>query len=184
MTEPRVRHMTQTRSQLESFGKLLTDHQSRLYAFVFTLVADAHLAYDALQETNRVLWENASEFDPEQPFLPWAFAVARNQVRTARQTRARSRLAFDEDVVERLADRATERAEQHGYRQIALAECLQAMSPKQRDLVTRRYQDGESVQDMAKALGRTASSLGVTMHRVRKALAICIDGALQRGVEA
>ncbi len=176
--------MTRSKVQPTSLSSLLAEHQSRLYAFVFTLVGDAHQAHDVLQETNRVLLETVEQFDSERAFLPWAFTVAKNQVRTARQSKARSRLAFDEDVVARLADRASERAEQHDSRLIALAKCLETLQPQQRELVTRRYQGGESVQSIASELGRTAQSLAVTLHRVRQALASCIQGSLEKGAQA
>ncbi len=175
--------MTETHAKTEAFGRLLTEHQAKLYACVIAMVADAHLAHDLLQETNRVLWENATTFDMERPFLPWAFAVARNQVRSDRKAKARSRLAFDDDVVERLADRVLSRSSSMEPRQIALAECLQELQPKQRDLVDRRYQQGETLQEVAESLGRTASSLGVTMHRVRKTLATCIEATIERRTE-
>jgi len=175
--------MTSAYPQPESIGGLLAEHQSRLYAFVFTLVGDAHLAHDVLQETNRVLLETSERFDGAREFLPWALTVAKNQVRTARQGKARGRISFDEDVIARLADRAVERAEQQDSRLIALASCLESLHPKQRELITRRYEEGESVQAIASALGRTASSLAVTLHRVRRTLATCIEGALEGGTK-
>ena len=45
----------------ESFAKLVAQHQSRLWAFVFSIVAEPHLAADVFQETNRVLWEKAAQ---------------------------------------------------------------------------------------------------------------------------
>ena len=94
-----------------AFARLLTDSQAKLYAFVFAQVPDAHQAHDVFQETNRVLWEQAASFDHAREFLPWAFAVARNQIRAARQKARRDRLAFDDDTVARIADRMSTRAQ-------------------------------------------------------------------------
>lgn len=159
----------------EAFAQLLTRHQSRLYAFVFSNVSDAQLAHDVFQDTNRVLWEKADEFDHSRDFMPWAFAIARVQARAARQRLGRDRLAFDEDVVTQLVDRAEELAERHDDRQVALAQCLQRLAPQQRTLVEQRYREGQSVQDIATASSRRPNVIAVALHRVRRALARCIE---------
>ncbi len=176
--------MSPNQPQFERFARLLTEHQSRLYAFVYTLVGDADTARDVLQETNRVLWMEADSFDLDRGFLPWAFAIARNQVRSQRKRSSRSRLEFDEDVVAQLADRAQAETEQHGDKLTALASCLGKLSLEQRDMIQRRYQRAESVQDIAASLNRTAGSLAVTFHRLRGVLARCIEEALTRGSQA
>ncbi|MCA8941665.1 MAG: sigma-70 family RNA polymerase sigma factor, partial [Planctomycetes bacterium] len=114
----------------------------------------------------------------DREFLPWAFAIARNQARAARQARQRERLAFDQDVVDRVADRAAERAAVTDDRQVALAECLGRLPADQREIVERRYRDGEPIARVAEALGKTAGALGVAVFRIRQALARCIEGVL------
>ncbi len=152
--------------------------------FSYTLVGDAEVARDVLQETNRVLWMEADSFDLDREFLPWAFAVARNQVRSQRKRSSRSRLVFDEDVVAQLADRAEAETEHHGAKLAALASCLNKLNHEQRGMIQRRYQRSESVQDIATSLDRTAGSLAVTLHRLRGVLARCIEEALARGTQA
>jgi len=175
---------TQTSLPSEAFARLLTANQSRIYAFVFALVAEPHLAHDVFQETNRVLWEEAQSFDPQRDFLPWAFAIARNQVRAARQRSHRDRLHFDEDIVDRIADKMSARAENLDDRQVALAECLQRLPEHQRQLMQRRYASGESLQDIATSQSRSANVVAVTLFRVRQLLADCIRGTLQKEAHA
>ena len=159
------------------FAERLTQAQSKLYALTCAMVGP-QLAPDVLQEANRVLWENATDYDTDRPFLPWAAAITRNQVRAARKRVSRDRLLpFDDDVAERLADRAVARHQEHDLRQAALADCLEHVPDHNRSLLRRRYQDGEAVQDIAAALGRTANAVAVALHRVRAALADCIQGA-------
>jgi len=169
-----------TSAPSEAFARLLTANQARLYAFVFALVAEPHLAHDVFQESNRVLWEQAGSFDPERDFLPWAFAIARNQVRAARQRHRRERLTFDENVVDRIADRMAARARHLDERQVALAGCLQRLSEHQRQLVQRRYADGERVGDIATSQSLSANVVAVTLFRIRQILADCIRAALRQ----
>ena len=164
-----------------AFARLLTDSQAKLYAFVFAQVPDAHQANDVFQETNRVLWEQAASFDHAREFLPWAFAVARNQIRAARQKARRDRLAFDDDTVARIADRMSTRAQALDERQLALAQCLQRLSAKQRSLLERRYGRDESVHEIATRLEQSANAVAVTLFRLRKTLSACIRGAMSTG---
>ena len=55
------------------FVQLLTGLQSRLYAYLCTLLVRSDDARDVLQETNVVLWKKAADYDPTRPFEPWAF---------------------------------------------------------------------------------------------------------------
>lgn len=171
---------TPTSAPSEAFARLLTTHQARLYAFVFALVADPHLAHDIFQETNRVLWEQASVFDPQREFLPWAFQVARNQVRAARKRAQRDRLTFDENIADRIADRMSARAKDLDDRQVALADCLQRLGKHQHQLIRRRYATGESLQEIATSESRSTNVVAVTLFRIRQLLADCIRNTLRQ----
>lgn len=167
-------------AELDGFVKLLTSHQSRLYAFIHAQLADADLARDVFQETNLVLWRKATKYDAARPFLPWAFGIARNQVRAARTRAGRNRLLFSEEAVQRIADAAEATAEHHDDRQLALAGCLQRLSEEDRRIISLRYQQGHEVRQIARELKRSASAMGVAIFRIRKSLSTCIKNQLAR----
>lgn len=48
--------------------QLLTSHQQTLYAYIRTLLPEADVASDVLQETNLMLWQRAGEFSPGSDF--------------------------------------------------------------------------------------------------------------------
>ena len=58
------------------FIALLTSNQSRLYAYVLSLVGDRQQAQDVMQETNIVLWRKASQFTLGTNFGAWMLKVA------------------------------------------------------------------------------------------------------------
>lgn len=62
------------------FLQLLTSHQSRIYAYILSLVFDRTQADDLLQETNAVLWRKAEEFETGTNFVAWAFQIAYYEV--------------------------------------------------------------------------------------------------------
>ena len=53
--------------EIGSYVERLTGSQRRLYAYIYSLTANAHEAADILQETNRKLWELHEEFDLDRP---------------------------------------------------------------------------------------------------------------------
>ncbi len=160
------------------FVERLTAAQSALHGCVHTLMAGAPDAADVLQETNRVLWRKAAEYDPARPFLPWAYRVAHFQVLAHRRRVARERLVFDEKLVGRLAEEFTAQSRADDRELRALDECLQKLPPAHRELVDARYQRGESVNDIAARRGRPANAVSALLYRIRNALAGCIRQAL------
>ncbi len=162
------------------FIERLTGAQSRMFAYINSLTADIEMAKDILQETNRVLWRGASKYDPDRPFLPWAFTHAFNQVRAARSRRERDRLVFHDDETLRVIsnDAAQSLLTPVGDHLVALEQCVEKLAPDQRDTVERFYHLGHSLEEIATAMTRRANTIAVMLHRVRLTLAKCIRETL------
>jgi len=161
----------------------LTGCQNQLYGYIYSLLRNAEASWDVLQETNMVLWRKSAEYDANRPFLPWAIRVAFNQVRAARTRLGRDKLVFHEDsTLEAVsADWLVGVGDQlPSDLDIALDGCLERLPKRHREVVERHYKGGESLGAIAEALSRTANAVGVMLHRVRLALAQCIDKAMNR----
>jgi len=162
----------------------LTSIQGRLFAYIYSLMADPEGARDVLQETNRLLWAKAGGYDASREFLPWAMTHAFNQVRAARSKAKRERLVFQKDeTLDRLSEAAAERVDSEPAggdgRAVALEECLGKLTAKQRGLVERFYDKGEAMAEIAASQKRRENTVAVTLHRIRQSLAECIRGKLK-----
>jgi RNA polymerase sigma-70 factor (ECF subfamily) len=157
---------------------LIARHQAELHRYILSLLPDRMRADDVLQETNLVLWRKAAEYDPAEPFLPWALTVAWYQVKAARRDAGRDRHVFDDSLVEVLAaeHRAVDPAE--GDLEIALEHCLGELPERQRQLILARYAPGASVQDLAAERRQTPTALSLALMRIRKSLESCIERKL------
>ena len=162
----------------EQFVRQLTQHQNRLYGYVYSLLGDHGRAADVVQETNLVLWRKIDEFQPDKPFLPWAFAIARFQVLACLRDHKRDRLLLDAELVEVMSDEVERKADQIDAIRAALRHCLQLLSANNRELVDRRYDRGMSVADIAEAVDRTIGSIKVALLRIRRQLAECVQQRL------
>jgi RNA polymerase sigma-70 factor (ECF subfamily) len=158
--------------------QLLTGTQSRLYAYICSLMGAAAGARDVLQETNLVLWDKAQEYDPARPFLPWAYRFAYLQVQAYRKKCARSRLVFDDQLVSELAEAFVRRDVDHDRRLEALEHCVGKLPGPRRQILDRRYRHGESVDQIARRLRKPPNVVAASLYRLRKTLQECIESRL------
>jgi RNA polymerase sigma-70 factor, ECF subfamily len=159
---------------------LLTCHQQRILAYIHALVPNPNDAQDVLQQTCLVICEKFQEFDPASDFLAWAREIAWWQVRAARQKFARSKMLFDDDVLEAIARTAAEERpdQDQDQRLEALSRCLERLLPRDRALVLARYERGVDVQDAAKRSGRSLQAAYKALTRIRKLLFDCVTNRL------
>jgi RNA polymerase sigma-70 factor (ECF subfamily) len=157
------------------FVQHLTQCQSRLYGFILSMVCNGDQASEVLQETNLVLWKKADQFELGTNFIAWAFKVARFQVMAYRQRFARDRHVFNDEIVNGVADVFERTSDDFDRRQAALTDCLDKLQPKQRQLITDRYEDGMPVNQIAKSMAQSANAIAVAIYRVRVNLMKCIQ---------
>jgi len=162
----------------EQFVRQLTECQTRLYGYVYSLLGDHSRTADVVQETNLVLWRKIGEFEPGKPFLPWAFAIARFQVMAHLRDKKRDRLLLDADLAEALSSEVERHAEKIDSVRSALRACMQLLTPEHRGLVESRYLREMPVADVAAAASRTTGAVKVALLRVRRQLADCVQQRL------
>ncbi len=162
------------------FAQLLTQYQRRIYAFIMSLVPDPNQANDILQETNLALCKSASRYDPEKNFLAWAFKIARFQVLAFLKKQKRSRLVFDDELLLQLADDAEEESAHFDDMRKALNICLRKLPNRHRALVEARYEDGATIDNVAKAFRRSAGAVTQALFRLRSALWNCVEREMKK----
>lgn len=163
------------------FIQLLTKSQSRIYAYILSLVFDADLADDILQQTNTVLWEKAGEFELGTNFVAWSFRVAYFQVLAHRKNCQRDRLVFDDHTLGVVADLSGQMDDTFEKRQRLLRRCLDRLNGRQRSCVQQRYESGASLDSIASAMGIRANAVKQLLFRARNALHRCVQSQLEGG---
>ena len=163
------------------FGRLFVQYQPRIYGFIRSLVVHRADAEDLLQETASVLWRKFDEFQPGSSFIAWALQVARYQVLYFRQRQNRDVLQFSDRFLDAIsADTVAEAARLSDLQQW-LEECLGRLSAVDRELFRLHYQSDLSAKALAERLGRPLSSVYNAISRIRRALAECVERAMNRG---
>lgn len=165
-------------SPSEQLVQQLLQHQDDMFRFIYSLVGNPTDAWDLLQDTSLAIFRKAEEFDPQRPFLPWAFRFCRLTVMDWAKRPRRRRMAFDDDVLALLAD---ERSEMNGElieRLRALVECLEELPELQRRLIAYRYETGATMDQVAERLGVSLRTLYRCMDAIRAWLHECISKRL------
>ncbi len=158
--------------------RLITQHQRRVFGYIYTLVPDRHDAEDILQETSVVICEKFDQFRPGSDFVAWACQIAYWEVRRARQKYARSKVVFNQEVVDAVAQTAAEMTVEVSARHEALAQCLQKLHARDRELVLTRYEPGCGVELAAQRSGRSLEAAYKALGRIRKLLLDCVTNHL------
>jgi RNA polymerase sigma-70 factor (ECF subfamily) len=155
------------------FVQLLTSAQPRLFSYIATLMGNVHDASNVLQETNVALWAKAGDFKPGSNFLAWSREVAYYKALSYVRDQKRDRLIVNHDLVEEIFARHESRDEDE--RRIALRHCLAQLDSRQRDLLRRRYTDGDSMDQLARRQNRSVAAVKMALKRVRGFLLGCIN---------
>ena len=157
---------------------LMTRHQRQIFSYIYVLVPNRSDAEDLLQETSLVICEKFHEFKEGTDFVAWACQIAYWRIRYSRQKFARSKIVFDQDLVDVLAQTAGEMADELDQRHEALAQCLQRLHPRDRELLLKRYEPGGTVDEAARRSGRTVQTAYKALARLRKLLFDCVTTRL------
>jgi RNA polymerase sigma-70 factor (ECF subfamily) len=160
---------------------LMTQHQRRIFSYIYTLVPDRYDAEDLLQETSVVICEKFDEFEAQTDFAAWACQIAYWRIRYARQKFARSKVVYQQELVDALAQTAATMQEELDERHEALAYCLQKLPARDRELVLTRYEPGSGVPEAARRSGRSLEAAYKALARIRKLLFDCVTHQLASG---
>lgn len=167
----------------EQLVRLLMKHQEDLFRYIFSLLPHEEDARDVLQETSVSLYRKFAEYDPEKPFLAWAYGFAYLEVLKQRERNERGTRHMREELVEVLSrERQEQETELHGRLQ-ALDNCLEQLSAMDRELIRLRYHSGSPVDDIVEQLGTSRRTFFRNLDRVRRALLECIHRRLQAAAQ-
>lgn len=169
---------TESRKRLMA---LMTRHQRQIFGYIYTLVPDRYDAEDLLQETSLIICEKFDGFKENTDFVAWACQIAYWRIRYSRQKFARSKVVFDQEVLDAVAQTAGTMTNELDDRHEALAHCLQKLYPRDRELVLTRYEPGSGVEEAARRSGRSLQAAYKALSRLRKLLLDCVTHQLAAG---
>ncbi len=164
----------------DAFGEIVERTARELRAFIAAFCPSAAMIDDLAQETYVRAWEKLGTYVHEGRFLAWLRGIARNVV-LEELRRSRREAATDDVSLLTLVERESERqaADPRSETKVAsLVECLESVPSDSRQLLREFYVVGRTSEEIARALRRTASWVRVTILRLRRKLAACVEAKL------
>lgn len=148
-------------------------------AYVGTLVHNRADREDVLQQTILYLLEHAADYKGSG-FAPWAMRVAKFRILELwRRNKYDRRMRSLTDVADAVEAAFPDVQPPGRTRVEALRACLAELPDKHRQLVEQRYRAGTELAALSAHWQRPAGTLAVALHRIRNALARCIEGRLR-----
>ena len=166
------------RDRSELFIKLLAENERRLTAYVMTFVPRAADADDILQEMKLGLWRSFDRFEVGTNFGAWARQAAFNRIMDFRRRKGREskRLVFSDSCVESIADAFERDVDLIEAKSERLSDCVARLRPDHARIISLRYSETLSVEEIAERVGRSAGATYRVLSRIRLALRDCVLG--------
>jgi RNA polymerase sigma-70 factor, ECF subfamily len=165
---------------LSAFSKLVLKHQWSVRAFLLARLSRKHEAEDLAQETFLTAWRGLSQFDIQRPFAPWLRGIAENHLRNHLR-KFRAEPIGGNEALQSLLDQHVS-AEIAPADETALAEamreCVAGVDREARELLMSRYAEGRSMAEICATTGKKHSAITMKLHRLRLALAACVEGKM------
>ncbi len=164
-----------TPERQEEFVRLLNGTHAMLLRYVLSLVANRHDAEDVLQRASVLMWKRFGTFESGTDFVAWATTIAFYEVKNFQRVTGRSRLDFDDDLMQTLAAERAQHVLRWSPRMEALEVCVEKLDPAQRKLVEKIYTQGIAVGEVARQQGRAPQTIYNQLNFIRRALTECVE---------
>lgn len=150
--------------------------QAKLQAYIRSLLPNRADAEDVFQKTSMTLWRKFDQWEPERGvFEAWACGVAFYEVRQFRRTSSRSRLYFDDELMELLSEERQVDLKSHDERLEALEQCRGKLKERDQLLLQEIYDRGYGVVELAEKQGSAVQTLYNRLNQIRRQLYFCMQ---------
>lgn len=160
--------------KLKKLTVLWADAQPKVAGFVGAFIHNYNDAQDVVQEVAKAAVEAIDSYDLDKPFGPWVLGVARFKVIDYLRRHGRDRHVFDSESISQMARAYIKRDDELDDMKSALADCMQLLSQRERQVLELRYIEDAKPAQIAHALSINAGTARVMLHRIRQALAQCM----------
>lgn len=158
----------------EAFELLVSRHYDASLRFARTLVTDAQLSQDAVQESFADLYAHRARYQPGFTFQTYLLAIVRHKSIDLLRRRKRSLLPLDTIPEEQLphaaiADTPEGQCIRQAFTQ-GLASVIDALPPEKREMLLMYAIQNKSYRQIAEETHKSVAQVKITLHRIRAAL--------------
>jgi RNA polymerase sigma-70 factor, ECF subfamily len=158
----------------ERFITLLNAAHARLLGFLRVMLGNNADAEDVLQRASLAIWRKFGEYDPAMDFFAWASSFAFYEAKNFQRIAARSKLHFDDELMNRLAEERVPDLDHREARLAAMDRCIEDLDDSSRELVREFYLGRAEISALAERLGRAPQTLYNKLNILRRLLGDCM----------
>jgi RNA polymerase sigma-70 factor, ECF subfamily len=148
-----------------NFERLYRASRDDLYAYVVTLMRDRFAAEDVTALAFERAYRKRSSYRPGRGSArAWLFGIARNAALDELRRRNRSTVLVVDPADESALTAADDT--EAGAKRIAVRTALEALAPREREIVALKFFAGLSNAELAAVLGTSETNAGTRVHRV------------------
>ena len=135
---------------------------------------------DIMQETTSLMWKKFDEFHPGSNFTAWAMTIAKFKILSYQRDRARSRIRFDENVIEKIEQASKDKllSDNAPDKISFLKECIGKLDKNDLDIVQLKYTNSLTNKILANRVGVSIPTLYRHLSRIYANLLKCINNKL------
>jgi RNA polymerase sigma-70 factor (ECF subfamily) len=153
-----------------AFEGIVDQFQSKVFRLAYSMTRNRARAEDLAQESFLRVWKGLPGYDGRAALSTWIYTIARNTCYTElRRHAARPSVSMDDpDQATSLeTDSAMAVRDRAGGSSLDIAELLQRLTERQRQVVTLFYLEQKSHEETAALLGMPVGSVKTLLHRTK-----------------
>lgn len=146
-----------------AFREWYDRHSGPLFAYLFRLLGDVHLAEDVLSETMLAVWTDARRFRGDSSPRTWLYAIGRNKA----TDRLRQRIAWPLEVLDgQRTDAGTDEVDTR----VAVQQALERLPADQREVVELAFFHGFAYEEIARIMRCPLNTVKTRMFLAKQKL--------------
>lgn len=169
----------------EAFAGLVEKYKIMIYNLTYRMTGNSHDAEDLSQETFLRAYRRLEDFNIQEKFSTWLYTIALNLCRDKARRRKFAFISSEEPVTTHEDLYPQIPSKEMSSEEILIAreeeklmqKAISSLSPKYREVIILRHQQGLSHEEISKILGLPVQTIKVWLHRARKHLKESLEEA-------
>lgn len=166
---PKEKHLPTHIASPEDLEQVFLALNTDIYGYIAARVRERGIAEDIVQEVFTKAWEKRTQFNSKKGSLKnWIYAIALNAVRDYfRRNKGKTVVELPDDI-ESHDDIEDDASKKHLY--TLILNQLEYLSEKEQELLTLRYVQELSIEEIGETMHMKYSATKVALHRATKKL--------------
>jgi RNA polymerase sigma factor (sigma-70 family) len=170
----------------KAFGELYSRYYKKVYHKCLSIIKDQDEAFDLAQETLMKSFDKLSTFRGESSFSTWLFIITQRHCLAALRKEKKSVIIQEEpnsNASDTWASPILEDADQRIEQEKIMFGLLNSLPDSEIQLLTLKYRDGESIENLQNKLNLSSSAVKMRLKRSKEKLNTLYGLALTYGLE-